>query len=73
MLPWLARAAMTADVQLVVTTHSLEAVDAVLRAFDDEEPGVVAYHLRRTESGHACRRYDLAGLRDIRDEGLDIR
>ncbi len=60
MLPWLVRAAEAADVQIVATTHSLEAVDAVLGAFKDADPGVVAYHLRRTAEGHACRRYDLA-------------
>jgi predicted ATPase len=57
MLPWLVRAAEAADVQIVATTHSLEAVDAVLSAFSDGDPGVVAYHLRRTEEGHECRRY----------------
>jgi AAA domain, putative AbiEii toxin, Type IV TA system len=73
MLPWLARAAEAADVQIVATTHSLEAIDAVLGAFADDEVGVVAYYLRRTEAGHVCRRHDLSSLRDLRSEGLDIR
>ncbi|AEI67381.1 AAA family ATPase [Corallococcus macrosporus] len=73
-LPWLVRAAGEAKVQIVATTHSLEAVDASLGAFvsapSDE---VITYHLRRSEGGHACLRYDLDGLRSLRDEGLDIR
>lgn len=73
-LPWLVRAAKEADVQIVATTHSLEAIDACLAAFEGAEPeAVTTYHLRRTEAGHECRRYDLNGLRDLRDEGLDIR
>jgi hypothetical protein len=73
-LPWLVRAAEEAKVQIIATTHSLEAIDASLAAFADAAPEtVITYHLRRTEDGHVCRRYDLAGLRDLRDEGLDIR
>ncbi|KFA88265.1 hypothetical protein Q664_42080 [Archangium violaceum Cb vi76] len=73
-LPWLVRAAAEAKVQIIATTHSLEAIDASLAAFADAAPEtVITYHLRRTEAGHVCRRYDLAGLRDLRDEGLDIR
>jgi hypothetical protein len=73
-LPWLVRAAMEANVQIVATTHSLEAIDACLAAFADAAPEtVITYHLRRTESGHVCHRYDLTGLRGLRDEGLDIR
>ncbi|NVJ07760.1 AAA family ATPase [Myxococcus sp. AM001] len=73
-LPWLVRAAGEANVQIVATTHSLEAVDASLGAFVSSAPEeVITYHLRRSESGHACLRYDLNGLRSLRDEGLDIR
>ncbi|MFO0761097.1 MAG: ATP-binding protein [Byssovorax sp.] len=73
-LPWLVRAAAEADVQIVTTTHSLEAIDAVIAALAKEaNETVVAFHLKRTEAGHQCRRYDLEGLRDFREEGLDIR
>jgi hypothetical protein len=67
------KAAESADVQIVATTHSIEAIDAVLGAFADSETGVVSYYLRRTETGHVCRRHDLRDLRDLREEGLDIR
>jgi AAA15 family ATPase/GTPase len=72
-LPWLVQAAGVADVQIVATTHSLEAIDAVIGAVADGPSGVVTYYLRSTEAGRVCTRYDLAGLRDLRDEGLDIR
>lgn len=73
-LPWLVRAAEEADVQIVATTHSLEAIDAALAAFASATPdAVITYHLRRTEAGHVCHRYDLAELRGLREEGLDIR
>jgi hypothetical protein len=74
-LPWLVRAAQEADVQIIATTHSLEAIDSVLGAFTSAAPEtMITYHIRRADTGgHECRRYDLAGLRDLRDEGLDIR
>lgn len=73
-LPWLVRAAEEADVQVVATTHSLEAVDAVLTVFDGEKPDtVVTYHLRRSDAAHVCHRYELPELRALREEGLDIR
>ncbi len=73
MLPWLMRAAQAASVQIVATTHSLEAIDAVLGAFDADGAGAVAYYLRRTETGHVCHRHGMESLRNLRDEGLDIR
>jgi hypothetical protein len=72
-LPWLARASEAAKVQIVATTHSLEAIDAVLAASEEGESGVVAYYLRRLDAGHVCRRHDLVSLRNLREEGLDIR
>lgn len=72
-LPWLAQAAGVADVQIVATTHSLEAIDAVIGAVAESESGLVTYYLRSTDAGPVCTRYDLAGLRDLRAEGLDIR
>jgi len=73
-LPWLMRAAGEADVQMIATTHSLETIDALLAVDTDVDPEqVVTYHLRRAEGGHVCHRYDLAGLRALREEGLDIR
>jgi hypothetical protein len=72
-LPWLVRAAEAMDVQIVATTHSMEAIDAVLGAFAGSETGVVSYYLRRTETGHVCSRRDLDELRSFREDGLDIR
>lgn len=73
-LSWLVQAAEEADVQLFATTHSIEAVDAMLEAFMGKPPeSVTTFHLRRTDGKHVCRRYDLAGLKILREEGLDIR
>jgi len=72
-LPWLLSAAEATDVQIIASTHSLEAIDAVLAAFEGADTGVTAYYLRRTDKGHSCRRHDLPSLRDLRSEGLDVR
>jgi ABC-type branched-subunit amino acid transport system ATPase component len=72
-LPWLSSAAKMADVQIVATTHSLEAIDAVISAFANDTEGVTTYFLRKTKIGHFCARHDLAALRNLRAEGLDIR
>ncbi len=73
LLPWLLSAAKMADVQIVATTHSLEAIDAVIGAFANDAEGVTTYFLRKTKTGHFCSRHDLAALRNLRAEGLDIR
>lgn len=73
---WLVKAARTLNVQVFVTTHSLEALDALVAARPvlDEGDDVVAFHLRQTdEKTHGKRLYgDL--LRRLRFErGLDVR
>lgn len=73
---WLVKAARTLNVQVFVTTHSLEALDALVavRPVLDEGDDVVAFHLRQTdEKTHGKRLYgDL--LRRLRFErGLDVR
>lgn len=73
LLPWLLSAAKMADVQIVATTHSLEAIDAVIGAFANDAEGVATYFLRKTKTGHFCARHDLVALRNLRAEGLDIR
>jgi len=66
-------AAETADVQLLATTHSLEAIDALLAATMDQPDRTVAYYVKKTQSGHVVRRYDQQTLVSHRKAGLDLR
>lgn len=60
-------------VQLVVTTHSLEAVDAMLNSVG-EESDLVGYRLPERGSGLSPKRFGRQTLHDLRHEGgLDIR
>lgn len=71
----LLEAAATAQVQLVATTHSLEAVDALLSASEErgEPDALSAFWVKREDDAHEVRRYDLAKLSVLREGGLDIR
>lgn len=70
---WLVRACEAFDVQLFATTHSLEAVTALVNAVPGERyEGVTAFHL--SSSGEPIKRYSSEMLtRLVRDRGLDIR
>ena len=70
---WLVQAAAHFNVQLFATTHSLEAVDAVLLTQLDNAEQLVAYHL--PEAGGRCaKRFAGELLDNLRFErGLDIR
>lgn len=61
------------DVQLFVTTHSLEAVDAMLGSLQDDL-GMVGYRLPERGSELPIKRFDGETLRELRHQGgLDIR
>jgi AAA15 family ATPase/GTPase len=69
---WLRRAAKELDVQVFATTHSLEAIDALLMAGDDES--LAAYRLSTHESGVSAQRFSGAKLRRLREElGQEVR
>lgn len=71
---WLLDACKQYDVQLFVTTHSLEALDAILAADTTPEEDVVGYRLEHTDSGHQVKRYGEDLLKRLRYErGLDVR
>ncbi len=71
---WWLDAARRFDVQLFLTTHSLEAVDALLASVEGHPGELVAFRLDRTDSGIVARRFDQPTLRDIRHEGgLELR
>jgi len=73
---WLRDACEAYDVQLFATTHSLEAVTAILKAIPEIPQNVLAaYHLGAAETGsQSPKRYSVDMMRRlIRDRGLDIR
>ncbi|MEG4587478.1 hypothetical protein QUA54_20015 [Microcoleus sp. MOSTC5] len=61
------------NVQLFVTTHSLETVDAMLDA-SDSETDLVLYRLEKRESQTKAIRLDRETLHIVRDElGQQVR
>lgn len=69
----LIQAAETADVQILATTHSLEAIDALIAAVHDLPGRCTAYYLQRRAGPHVVRRYDQESLIMLRETGLDVR
>lgn len=71
-LQWLLDAARSLDVQIVATTHSLEAVDAVLHAARHTPDDFVTYRLSKEQ--RAAKRINFSLLNDLRNNGgLEIR
>ncbi len=70
-------AASTTRVQILATTHSLDAVDAIIAAMnglrDDASPTVAAYYLAQFKGKRTVRRYDQERLQLLREEGVDLR
>lgn len=70
---WLRDAARRSDVQIFATTHSLEAVDALL-GDDSEGQGVVGYQLARRDGAVRAKRIPGELLHSVRYErGLEVR
>jgi energy-coupling factor transporter ATP-binding protein EcfA2 len=73
---WLIRAARQRQIQVFLTTHSLETVDALLSAMPDdaEEEALVVYRLEKHPNGASHKRFAGDLLRRIRfDRGWDVR
>lgn len=68
-------AAATSQVQILATTHSLEAVDAIIGSIEDRgtPDALSAFWVERQDGKHEVRRYDFAKLCTLREGGLDIR
>jgi energy-coupling factor transporter ATP-binding protein EcfA2 len=63
-----------ARVQLFVSTHSLEAVDAMLASVGDDVSDLVAYHLPPRDSHQTVYRLGGQSIRSMRSEGgVDLR
>jgi hypothetical protein len=70
---WLVEGCAEFNVQLFATTHSLEAVDAILESNGDESD-LAAFRLRQESSGIVCQRLSGDLLHRLRYErGLDVR
>ena len=71
---WLVQAAKRFDVQVMATTHSLEAVDAMMQAVGNSKNDIVAYHLENVDEKTYVERYSGEMLHRLRhDRGLDVR
>ncbi len=73
---WLVAAAIPLGFQIVATTHSLEAVDAIALAAEDRDhlQDLVVFHLDQTEQETRAKRiYGDLLLRLRRERGLDVR
>ena len=71
---WLRRTARELRVQIVASTHSLEAVDAIALSASEAPGELVTYHLEQTERETRAKRIDgelLIRLR--RERGVDVR
>ena len=70
---WIVQWCKLMDVQLFATTHSLEAIDAMLDA-SDSETDLVLYRLEKKESQTKAIRLDRETLHIVRDElGQEVR
>jgi energy-coupling factor transporter ATP-binding protein EcfA2 len=71
---WLTESARNLRVRIFATTHSLEAVDAIVSAGSDGPSDIVSYHLEQTASETRVKRIegDLL-LRLRRERALDVR
>ena len=71
---WLTSACRQFKVQLFVTTHSLEALDAILYENPEHLDQIAGYRIEETDGRQQVRRFDGAMMkRLILDRGLDIR
>lgn len=71
---WLMDAARRFDVQVVATTHSLEALDGMINAADERVEDLVTFHLEADDSRTHVKRIEGEVLRRLRTKrGLDVR
>lgn len=65
------------NVQLFMTTHSLETVDSILYNYDENDSlgnNIVTYHLKKNDESSKAIRYSANKLKELRENlGFDIR
>lgn len=71
----LIEAAALSKVQILATTHSLEAVDAIIGSVEDRgaPDALSAFWMKRQDTKNEVRRYDFANLCTLREGALDVR
>lgn len=69
----LLRMAAESDVQIIATTHSLEAIDTLIDAAGSCRNSLVGFYLKRKPEGHLARRYNYEDLNRFRNDGRDLR
>jgi len=69
------KAAADSKVQIIATTHSLEAIDAMIDAATaiSMEDSLAGFYVKRRVEGHSARRYSFEDLNGFRLGGRDIR
>jgi AAA15 family ATPase/GTPase len=71
---WLFNTCVQNDIQLFVTTHSLEAVDKIIDVCDGEAFDLVAYRLKQEKEQTIMTRLDKGLLTRLREDlGLEVR
>ncbi|HMW42452.1 MAG TPA: AAA family ATPase [Plasticicumulans sp.] len=71
---WLIKVSRQSKIQLFCTTHSLEAVDALMAAETDHPGDIVVHRLEHTDNGTVATRIRGELLREMRyDFGMDVR
>jgi AAA15 family ATPase/GTPase len=71
---WLVEASKSLNVQIFLTTHSIEAVDALLECSSEYLSDIVCYRLENYEEKLYATRYSGEKLNKIRNyQGLDVR
>lgn len=71
---WLVNACIRNNVQLIATTHSLEALDALLDASIDERASLVVYRLQQEQQQTTATRFDKEMTRRLREDlGMELR
>jgi hypothetical protein len=74
LFPWLVRVCAEHRIQIFATTHSLEALNAVLAAASGQVNAIAAYHLNAGSERGAAKRYSTDMLiRLVQERGIDIR
>jgi predicted ATPase len=72
-LSHLSGAAKEANVQIVTTTHSLEAIDALIEATASAPESFSAHFVKREGNTRIVRRYDFDKVKRLRESGVDLR
>ena len=69
----LLEAAERVGVQIIATTHSLEAIDAVVTSIPKDDDSCAGFYLYRRNGQSLVKRYDQMEMNSLRESGVDLR